>query len=294
MRINICLASDENYINYMATAIVSILKTAKKEDDLHVYILCNQVSEKSKNYIQSLNKFKKFEVTFLDMDINAFKDFPKGGPHISNTTYFRYKIAELIPNISQIIYLDCDIIVKQSLADLFSTDLTGYYLAGVEDVGYYYWRNHEPAYIYKEGFYINAGMLVINLDEWRKNKLFDKLVDFTVREKDKIAIGDQDVINQVCFNKIKPLDYKWNVQDSFYRAEPERAVNPNCKKIIEAAENPSIIHYTYVNKPWNNLEIPRAYDWLYFNFIKLGLVKGSLYAAKRLLNECVLKTTKIK
>lgn len=264
----------------MATAMVSILKTSAPNDEIHFFILCNAISNEQKEYLQQLRKFKDFKLSCIDLDMKEFQNFPAGGAHITNTTYFRYKIAELCPDIDKIIYLDCDIIVKQSLAELFKQDLTNYYVAGVEDVGYYYWKNYNPQFIYKEGFYINAGMLLINLDQWRTNNLFHKLVDFTIQNAKKIAIGDQDVINQVCFGKIKPLDYKWNVQDSFYRAKPERAANPNCNKIIKAAKHPAIIHYTQAKKPWNSLGMPRAQDWIKFNCIRLGPVKGLSYKIK--------------
>lgn len=279
--INVCFASGESYLKYMATAMVSVLKTAAPHEEIHFYILCNQVSQKSKHYIETLQKFKPCKIIFLDINTKEFDSFPSAGKHITNTTYFRYKIAELCPpNIEKIIYLDCDTIVTQPLSELFNQDLTGYYLAGVEDVGYFYWKNHNPQFIYKDGFYINAGMLLINLDQWRKNNLFHKLVDFTIQHANEIAIGDQDVINRVCLGKIKKLDYKWNVQDSFYRAKPERAVNPHCEEIIKAAANPAIIHYTQARKPWNSLGMPRAQDWIKFNSIRLGPVKGKFYQIK--------------
>ena len=279
-RINVCLASGESYLPYMATAMVSVLHTAALNDDIHFYILCNHVSEKSKQYIRTLQKLKNCEIVFIDVNTEKFDTFPSAGAHITNTTYFRYQIAELCPDIDRIVYLDCDTIVKQSLAPLFTQDLTDYYLAGVQDVGYYYWKDHNPDFIYKEGFYINAGVLLINLDAWRKNDLFTKLVEFTLQNAKKIAIGDQDVINQVCFGKIKQLDYKWNVQDSFYRTEPERAANPNCEQIIKAAENPAIIHYTQAKKPWNSTGMPRANDWIEINCIRLGFIKGCSYKLK--------------
>ena len=70
------------------------------------------------------------------------------------------------------------------------------------------------------------------------------------------------------------------MQDSFYRAEPERAYNPNCTQIIAAADNPAIIHYTQAKKPWNSISMPRAQDWIKFNCIRLGPVKGTLYKIK--------------
>lgn len=259
--INVCLATDENYVKYMATVIYSILTSANENDMLHFYILCNNVSAESKQIVNSLKKEKSCEITFIDLDIKEFEDFPAGGPHISNTTYFRYKIAELLPDVSKIIYLDCDMIVKQSLAELFNTDLTDFYIGGVEDVGYYYWKDFNPEFIYKDGFYINAGMLLINMEQWKKQKLFKKLIDFTVKESNNIRIGDQDVINRVCLNKIKKIDYKWNVQDSFYRLEPEVAYNPNKNEIIQAAQNPAIIHYTNFRKPWADFGVARVKDF---------------------------------
>ena len=260
MRINICFATDENYLKYMGTTIVSILTSAKFEDKLYFYILCNNVSDKSKEYISNLKRFKNFEIKFIDVDINEFEKFPAGGAHITNTTYYRYKIAQLCPEIDKIIYLDCDTVVKSSLSDLFSEDLAGYYLAGVEDVGYSYWRNIEPKYTIK-GFYINAGVLLINLNEWRKNNLADKLINYTLEHKEEIAIGDQDVINIVCKGKIKSLDYKYNAQDTYYRQYPEVMANRNKTNILKAAKNPVIIHYTASVKPWNNFSMNRCVDW---------------------------------
>ena len=259
--INVCLATDENYVKYMTTVMYSILTSAKENDNLHFYILCNNVSKESKKTVNRIKSAKQCEIKFIDLDIKEFESFPAGGPHISNTTYFRYKIAELLPDVDKIIYLDCDMIVKQSLSELFETDLTGFYIGGVEDVGYYYWKDFNPEFIYKDGFYINAGMLLINMQEWKKQNLFKKLIDFTVKEADKIRIGDQDVINQVCLNKIKKLDYKWNVQDSFYRDKPEVPYNPNKNEIIRAATNPAIIHYTNFRKPWVDFGVARVKDF---------------------------------
>lgn len=284
--INVCLATDENYVKYMTTVMYSALASANENDLLHFYILCNNVSDKNKQTVNRLKDFKKCEINFIDLDIKEFENFPAGGPHISNTTYFRYKIAELLPDVSKIIYLDCDMIVEQSLADLFETDLTDFYIGGVQDVGYYYWKDFNPEFIYRDGFYINAGMLLINMDLWRRDKLFEKLIDFTNKNADQIRIGDQDVINRVCLNKIKKLDFKWNAQDSFYRPKPEVAYNPERNEIIAAAENPAIIHYTNYRKPWNDLGIVRAKDFwdfylktpfcdnhdkqVYFSYIRLS------------------------
>ena len=45
------------------------------------------------------------------------------GDYISLATYYRLLIPELIPNEDRILYLDCDIIVRKSLSDLYNRDL---------------------------------------------------------------------------------------------------------------------------------------------------------------------------
>ena len=289
--INVCFATGESYFKYMLTAMVSALKTAAPADRLRFYILCNEVSQTTKRQINPLKEQYPFEVTFIDVNKAEFDAFPSAGAHITNTTYFRYKIAELCPDIDKIIYLDCDTLVMQSLAPLFKQDLAGYYLGGVEDVGYFYWKDHNPNLIYKTDFYINAGVLLINLAAWREQNMFAKLVGFTHANSKKIAIGDQDVINQVCAGKIKPLGYEWNVQDSFYRVGPERAHNPNRTRIEQAALHPAILHYTNFKKPWVlhfSSQVARRSDWLRMNlFSPLCTAKEKLfyYAIKYLFNK---------
>lgn len=266
MQINICFASDNNYVQYMATSIISILKNANSDDELNFYILSNNIKQEYKDKILELKKIKKCKISFLDIDEEEFKDCPYVDKHISVTTYFRYKIANLLPNLDKIIYLDCDIIVKQSLGQLFSINLGNNIIGGVEDIGYSSIREiMSDVYIFK-GFYINAGVLLINLKQWRDENIEDKLFDFTFNNKEIIKIGDQDVINGVLKDRILPIDYKWNVQDSFYRHKNNEVKQHNNKfEIIKASKKPGIIHYTYKFKPWNNIKMPKSFDWWYYN-----------------------------
>lgn len=264
MRINVCFATDEPYVFAMATAMASILKNAKRQDDIWFFILCNDVSDETKSKIRRLQKLRNCTINFTDIDISEFRDFPAGGPHITNTTYYRFKIADMFPDVARIIYFDCDVIVRNSLAHLFTLDLQDYCLAGVEDVGYYYWRDHIPELIW-DGYYINAGVLVINLTQWRTENAYQKLRDFTVNAISDIKIGDQDVINRVFKNRIHRLDYQWNVQDSFFRYEPEVRYNPNKAAIIQAALKPSVVHFTNWRKPWSDITTILAFEWFYYN-----------------------------
>lgn len=42
---NICLISDNNFVNYLSTLIVSILKNSNDEDRFHFYIIEVDITE---------------------------------------------------------------------------------------------------------------------------------------------------------------------------------------------------------------------------------------------------------
>ena len=163
--INICLASDNNYAKYLSVTAASILANAKKEDDICFYILDGGIEEDNKNKILSLKEIKNCEINFIKIDDNLFEDYKKVKTHsyITLATYYRLKLSELLPFVDKIIYFDCDIIVNSSLDELFGTDLNGFALGGVLDIS----RKHTA----KNPTYINAGMIVFNLEYIRIRRL---------------------------------------------------------------------------------------------------------------------------
>jgi lipopolysaccharide biosynthesis glycosyltransferase len=151
-----------------------------------------------------------------------------------------------LPDIDKIIYFDCDIIVIDSLEELFETDISQYYFAGVEDIGYFYERTVSGI---KDRFlYVNTGVLLINCKMWRDEKISDKLFEYTELNRDRIIHHDQDVINYVLKSRTLALDLKWNVQESFYSGF--RDIHPLKDEITISITSPSIIHFTSQRKPW--------------------------------------------
>lgn len=247
--INICFSSDNNYAIHLAVSMVSILKNLKKEEEVSFYILDGGISDENKNKIANLKKIKKFNIEYFKIDESRFDNCHMENCHISIQTYYRFIIPEIFPNIDKILYLDCDIIVKQSLAPLYNEDISSYWIAGVEDIGYYFHRRLLKRET--QTFYVNAGVLLINISKWRTDNITDLLFDFTYKNTTKLIHMDQDVINMCLNSKSKPLPLKWNVQDSFY--DNYTKLNHPKKKCIKEAKNDiGIIHYTGKAKPWND------------------------------------------
>lgn len=272
MNISVCFASDDRYAGHLAVTIVSILKNSGSEEELFFYVLDGGISDNNKNKISELKAVKKFNIEYIKLDDSVLLELPLVLSHFSTAIYFRFKIADLLPHIDKVIYLDCDIIVCSSLKELFLQEISDYYVAGVEDIGYYWahrFLNREF-----ESLYINSGVMLINLKLWRSDGIGNKLIAFARETKEELTFGDQDVINKVLKDKIKLISLDWNVQSSYFEFN-NITYHPLCKEIKKAKKNIKIIHYITAKKPWNSYTPLRDLYFYYLQFtsfeIKLTL-----------------------
>lgn len=262
--ISVCFVTDENYAKYACTTALSILKNASGSDNLHFYIIHNGLKSKT---IKLFSKtVKKARTDFIDVsEYNAkYQNLKQKAQHITKTSYYKFLIADVLKDLNKVIYLDCDIIVQNSLHELFDINVNDYLFGAVEDVGYTYHSKLNDNLKLKFKC-INSGVMLINCEKWRNENLSDKLFD-TALNDDRIGSDqDQSAFNIVCKDRIKFIDFKWNVQDTFMRFGLEVTNRDDYKKAVEAPDFYSILHYTYISKPWNNMTIPMADDfWKYY------------------------------
>ncbi len=216
---NICFSLDSKYVEQFAVSAVSILKNADVNDNITFYILDGGLTEKDKNDIEILKNIKYFNIEYLEVNEKDFKDCPMlkeksdehKDYHVTIPTYFRFKLPELLPQLDKVLYLDCDVIVRSSLGELYSTSLKDKAVAMVEDV-----ESKKESKRLDLKYYYNAGVMLINLDYWRKNDVTASLFAYAKEYNNKILWQDQDVINVVLEGKIKPLKLKWNYQYFLY------------------------------------------------------------------------------
>lgn len=241
-RINVCISTDENYSRYAAVVIASILANAKDADDLNFYILDGGISGESQTKILQLKSIKDCNINFVKIDNSLFSDFAdiKTHGYISLPTYYRLKAASLLPQVDKIIYFDCDMVVNSSLDELFNYDMEGKPLAGVSDT--------KKSNVRKISTYVNAGMLVMDLDCIRKENIEKEFTDWTNEHFAEIKTGDQQIINEVLKGRIKLLPSTWNVQTSNFTNRSSYEIHPN------------IIHYVGRQKPW------KYGSWNYFKW----------------------------
>ena len=236
---DIFFAINNAYATQLCVCIVSILENNKNEQ-FHFHILSRDISEKSKKDIQNIRKkYKNWDISYYSPDEALFNNFKLNIEHITIETYFRYIIAELMPNLDKCLYLDADLIVNGSLSGLWNTPLDDCYCAGIKDLYIEHCGHKDSIRFADSDLYINAGVLLLNLAKIRQNGMGQQLFDNTEKLADIISYQDQDIINITFKGKIKEIDSIYN-----FTAE-------NVKKEKGKRKQAVIVHYTGRRKPWN-------------------------------------------
>ena len=243
------------------------MENADKSSKLDFYLLLpGDFKADSKQKLLSLsNKYPNCKIHIIDMS-NRFENC-KTSSHITTPTYYRLGLPSILPDVDKILYLDVDIIVKKDLSELYNTNIENYYVAGVD-------QPHTSKISLGKEFlqsvglvshdeYINAGILLMNLKKMREDDLENKFTQCIAKNKDnkKWRLHDQDIMNEVCFDSIYYLPFKYNALMHYYNMY-SYLVKPIAKEVWDNAyENSVIVHFSSKNKPWNDLSLPKSELW---------------------------------
>lgn len=245
----ICLSSDDRFAPYLGVTIQSVLETAAPIDQLHFFVLDDGISPQHKAELEGLQRVRPFRLTWLMPDMKVF-----AGAFTTSTwprtCYARLLLGSLLPlEVKRVIYMDCDVFVRTSLAGLWSTDLHGCVLGGVLDIGVM-----REASLGKHPWplgeaYINSGVLLVDVVQWRAQNVETKLLDYVACPRHPLQCPDQDVINFVLHKQIALLDPRWNAQ--IFWARPEWDSYEGILPLRQALTTAYLLHYCCSNKPWH-------------------------------------------
>ena len=238
----IALASDERYFPGLYCAIASALSHLNPARKLDVRVMDGGLSQSSRNTLLRLTDRigKNVRLEFVTADASVF-GAATIGPGQSHMPYCRILLPQLV-NVPRLIYLDCDTLVFRDLSDLFDLELAPRkVLAAVRD-------SETPSLsqdsfvlakamnLPAEGAYFNSGVMLMNLDELRKQHFFESAVDFLNRWSGKYRFRDQSAINFLLHGQIDDLPEHWN--RASWRFDAQQNNDLHC-----------VLHYT-TSAPW--------------------------------------------
>ncbi len=251
MEILIC--PDHNYIMPYGIMLKSLVSINHFPINCHA-IIANNVTEDDKKMLQSIFEIAQNKIFFYSDSAFSNYKFPIL-PHsrFTKAAFYRLYIASILPqDITKVLYLDGDVIVRKDITSLWKTNIDGYAAACVTDQRFDIQNFNRLGYSLNDGYY-NSGVMLINLEYWRKEGIESQFNDFMFSNPEKIHIVDQDVSNYVLRRKILFLNLKYNVQEEFFwkREYSYMDLYRYGEEIEEAIRDPYIIHYTGAFKPWH-------------------------------------------
>ncbi len=257
MPINIVYSLNDKYAAAAGASIKSLCCNAYSTDDITIFILCSELSDENAEKLKQLSKECSVELCFKKISI---EDFAGGNclysvNYLSCEMYFRLFIAKILQSEDKALYLDCDTIVTGDICELYKTDISNHIMGAVYDFPNIP-RAEELSQIgIEKSTYFNSGVLLINLNKFRENDIFNKSIKFIENHKG-LKCPDQDVLNIVCKGKIMYLDDRWNFQwghciDEFIYLDEE-----DCRRYKKTMDNFFLLHFTSPQKPWNSFACP--------------------------------------
>lgn len=192
------------------------------------------------------------EFVFIDLTEEYFKGFPKVKRY-PYTIYFRILAPLLLPKeIDRVIYLDADLIVHGDLSEFYNTDFEGNaFYACTQIRGFLTWFNRVRLCVKKGYVYMNTGVMLMNLDYLREKIDEEAIKKYTLKNKWKLALYDQDVLCKFFGNKIKLAERnKYNLADRHVTLQNLFRKKKDKIDLNWVEKNNVIVHYLGYNKPW--------------------------------------------
>lgn len=265
---NIVCITDDLYAQHAGVMMASLFTHTLKP--CRIFVLTNSLTLENKNKLRSIvTKSQYSTIQFIEKnDVEwYFNDFSTGEnvKKWSSTMYLKLFMPLLLPvTIDRALFLDVDIVINSNIMNLYEMDLTKCVIAAAED-----WKysiiHKDRLKLPSEAHYINSGVMMVNLNQWRKLNQQFPIRQFMTDNKECI-INDQDVFALYFQGNIQYISQKWNVTTYYFERNP-RIYDKFLPLINDIRKNPYIIHFCEPIKPWFK-ECRHPYRRLYKQYLK--------------------------
>lgn len=249
MEMNILVTLNKNYLKQLAVLLLSILKSNVRIN-LNVFIISKDLGEDEIDYLKETVKSDDIEYNLVNFDDSLLVGSPTSSRYPLEI-YYRIFAAKVLPeDVDKVLYLDPDIVVINSLKELYETEFDDHYFVGATHI-----RNALTAFNrfrvnQKQGVpYINTGVMLINIKRLREEQVVEDVYRFINKYKALLTLPDQDVIFGLYGDKIKLIDFLiYNLSDRTLKKYNK--VEKTVHDVDWVRDNSVIIHYCGRNKPW--------------------------------------------
>ena len=229
--INILLCGNEKVFDGALSELISITNRASESINCYIFTAdltrikpeYTAISQEQVEFLDSVVKSKNPENRVQRVDVTNLyeEEFCKcknESAYCTPYTLLRL-LADMVPNMPEkLLYLDIDMMAGGDIAELYNKDITDYEYAAVKEK--YGSKMIAPDYI-------NAGMLLFNMNKIKETKLLVKAREL-IKTK-KMLFADQDAVYRSTTKKLL-LPRIYNEQRKFN--DPKTVICHFCKRLI--------------------------------------------------------------
>lgn len=244
---------------FVATALCSIKENASPDYTYQVHILFDDISEDNQNRILALAE-AGFCIEFNPLAaclplLPGVQTLQQSNPgaYATLTNNLCFFIPDLFPQYDKAVCLDIDLVVTGDISCLYREYLGTKLVGAVVDSSI---QKVSPVLRYIDTYigvdhqnYVNSGVLLLNCVQFRSQHFAARFMDLWAKTHLDTVVPCQDWLNALCRQEIHYLDPEWNAMPS------------DC---IQHMDDPKIVHFCWVSKPWQNECVP--YDSLFWRY----------------------------
>ncbi|HNX16272.1 MAG TPA: glycosyltransferase family 8 protein [Bacilli bacterium] len=267
--IPIFFACDDNYLDYMLVTLASLRDHASENNHYELRVLYDHISLANRKRIKAFEQ-QNIVITFINVGIRAMRLGNNLGirDYYTKTTYFRLLLPTLFPKLDKILYLDCDIVIRDDVAKLYATDVGDNLLGASPD----YSVNTFPEFAeYVEHAldipkirYFNAGIIIMNLKRMRETHFEQKVINLINTMTFPVA-QDQDILNVTCRGQVHYFSWEWDAMP-----------------LGVMIEDPKIVHFNLIFKPWRLNGV--RYEDYFWKYAKMAGVYDKIVERKGIIS----------
>lgn len=264
--VNILVTLNAAYISPLKVMLKSLFDNCS--ESLDIYLMHADIREAEINQLSKFVTRHGHTLYPLLVDKDVFSDAPVNS-YYSKEMYYRLIAHTLLPyHVDKVLYLDPDILVLNPIEPLYRIELGDCFFAAAAHAKPMISYINKIRLKIESNRYYNSGVLLINVGRLRTETDVSQLYNYIRKHVNELILPDQDVLNGLYWDKIKPLDeYLYNYDARRYRSyliSSKGRVN-----IDYIIHNTVILHFCGKHKPWHR-NYPYRFGILYKHYQKMS------------------------
>ena len=246
--VQVFYACDDAFVKYLAVSLRSMIDNSDEDRCYSVHVLYSTLSCEMADMLRGMIP-KNFTISFdnVEKSLERVKKELPIRDYYSKTTYYRFFIPDMFPEIKRAIYIDTDTVLLADIGRLYDTELEGRAVGAAHeqvmvqtDV---FGRYAEQVIGIDRRAFFNAGVMLIDCDEFRRWRVSEKFIHY-LGVYDFRVTQDEDYLNLILKDRVFWLDQRWNSELA-------------CRLDYEPRDA-YLLHYIMTNKPWHYEKVPGA------------------------------------